>query len=87
MRNDRHDGRARKSGAKAQPRICRTYTTDNCDWHGTEYNYDELFTSADQLRVYAEKKLGRSLPLKPKKPAIRIRKTKQGKVRIQLPIA
>ncbi|MGN6506892.1 MAG: YkgJ family cysteine cluster protein [Tepidisphaeraceae bacterium] len=69
-----------------RPRICRSYTTDNCDWHGGEYDYQELFTSAEQLRVYAEKQLGRSLPLKPKQPVLKVRKSK-GKTRIQLPIA
>ena len=50
-----------------RPRICRSYTTDNCDWHGGEYDYEQLFTSADQLREYAEKKLGRPLVLQKKK--------------------
>jgi Fe-S-cluster containining protein len=44
-----------------RPRICRSYSTDNCDYHGGEYDYDLLFTSSEQLREYAEKKLGRSI--------------------------
>jgi Fe-S-cluster containining protein len=50
-----------------RPRICRSYTTDNCDWHGGEYDYEQLFTSGDQLREYAEEKLGRPLVLQKKK--------------------
>jgi len=66
-----------------RPRICRTYTTDNCDYHGGDYNYQELFTSADQLRAYAEKKLGRSLPLKPRMKV----KKRNGRKLVHLPLA
>jgi len=68
-----------------RPRICRKYTTDNCDYHGGEYGYEELFTSADQLLQYAEKKLGRKLPLKPKVPVVKKRKVK-GKTHVLLPV-
>ena len=68
-----------------RPRICRGYNTDRCDYHGGEYNYTELFTSADQLREYAEKQLGRPLPLR-----IRTKPTKakriNGKMRLELPV-
>ncbi|MEM1012702.1 MAG: YkgJ family cysteine cluster protein [Planctomycetota bacterium] len=50
-----------------RPRICRKYTTDGCEWHGSEYDYDHLFTSAEQLRRHADKVLGK--PLVKKKPA------------------
>jgi len=46
---------------ETRPRICRKYSTDNCDYHGGEYDFEILFTSGDQLREYAEKKLGRSI--------------------------
>ncbi len=36
-----------------RPQICRSYSTDNCDYHGGDYNYDRLFTSADGLWTYA----------------------------------
>lgn len=52
-----------------RPRICRKYTTDNCEYHGAEYDYEHLFTSGDQLRTYAEEKLGRSLLPQPRPPA------------------
>ena len=60
---------------ETRPRICRKYTTDNCDYHGGEYNYSQLFTSAEQLREYAEKKLKRSLIPDPPKPR-RAKRTK-----------
>jgi uncharacterized protein len=70
---------------ETRPRICRTYTTNNCDYHGGEYNYDELFTSADQLLHYAEKKLKRKLPLQPKRFVKK--KSKAGKIKLSLPVA
>src|SRR5438105_11390276 len=42
---------------ETRPRICRKYSTDNCDYHGGEYNFDILFTSGEQLAEYARKKL------------------------------
>jgi Fe-S-cluster containining protein len=44
-----------------RPRVCRSYSSENCEYHGGEYEFDVLFTSAQQLREYAEKKLKRSL--------------------------
>ena len=68
-----------------RPRICRSYTTKNCDYHGGDYGYDELFTSADQLREYAEKKLKRPLPLQPSR--FTKKKSKNGKRKLSLPVA
>lgn len=42
-----------------RPKVCREYTTDNCDYHGGEYNFAQLFTSAEQLEAYAKEKLRR----------------------------
>ncbi len=42
---------------QTRPRVCRSYSTNNCDYHGGEYEFDKLFTSAEQLREYAEQKL------------------------------
>lgn len=39
---------------ETRPRICRKYSTDNCDYHGGDYNFEHLFTSADQLMRFAE---------------------------------
>jgi uncharacterized protein len=40
-----------------RPQICRDYSTDNCDYHGGEYDWEVLFSSADQLERYAKEKL------------------------------
>jgi len=40
-----------------RPAICRSYTTDNCDYHAGDYGYDQLFTSAEALWEYALKTL------------------------------
>lgn len=64
---------------ETRPRICRSYSTNNCEYHGDEYDYEQLFTSADDLVRYAEqtlsKKYGRKvrLPLEPKPPKIKRR--------------
>lgn len=73
---------------ETRPKLCREYTTDNCDYHGAEYGYDKLFTSAEQLREFAEKELGRSIIPKPPKPAISAMTTKRrnGKRRVSLPL-
>jgi uncharacterized protein len=44
---------------ETRPRICRGYSTKNCDYHGDEYQFDLLFTSAEQLRIYAEERLSK----------------------------
>jgi Fe-S-cluster containining protein len=40
-----------------RPAICRSYTTENCDYHAGDYGYDQLFTSAEALWEYALKTL------------------------------
>lgn len=40
-----------------RPQICRKYSTDNCDYHGGDYNWSVLFSSAEQLEVYAKERL------------------------------
>ena len=42
-----------------RPQICREYTTDNCDYHGGEYNWSVLFSSAEQLEKYADDHLAK----------------------------
>lgn len=70
-----------------RPRICRGYDTDNCDYHGGDYDYQHLFTSAEQLREYAEKKLGKPLVVQPK-PKKRFRKKLDlnGRMKLSLPV-
>jgi len=42
-----------------RPAICRTYKTGTCDWHGDEYDYQELFTEPEQLARYAKEYLAK----------------------------
>ena len=42
---------------ETRPRICRDYSTENCDYHGGEYDWEVLFSSAEQLWAYAEEQL------------------------------
>src|SRR4051812_13872019 len=42
---------------ETRPKICREYSTDNCDYHGGEYDWDILFSSAEQLEKYGKEKL------------------------------
>jgi Fe-S-cluster containining protein len=44
---------------ETRPRICREYTTDNCDYHGGEYEFERLFTSVESLTTYAEEQLNK----------------------------
>ncbi len=41
-----------------RPAICRNYSSDNCDYHGGEYEYQLFFTHAGQLADYAAEQLG-----------------------------
>lgn len=42
-----------------RPKICRQYTTDNCDFYLGEYEFEQYFTTAEQLEAYAHAKLGK----------------------------
>jgi Fe-S-cluster containining protein len=42
---------------ETRPKICREYSTDNCDYHGGEYDWDILFSSAEQLEKYGKEQL------------------------------
>lgn len=42
-----------------RPQICRDYSTENCDYHGGEYDWSVLFSSAEQLEKYAEEKFAK----------------------------
>ena len=52
---------------ETRPRICRKYSTDNCDYHGGEYNWEVLFTNADQLMAYAKEQLAQDRPRRKRK--------------------
>ena len=60
-----------------RPAICRSYTTDNCDYHAGDYGYDQLFTSAESLWEYAKKTLSEERKLKRSKAKSKS-KTKRG---------
>lgn len=38
---------------ETRPKICREYSTKNCDYHGGEYEYDHLFTVPDEIDAFA----------------------------------
>ena len=59
---------------ETRPAICRNYSTENCDYHGGEYDFERLFTSAEQLWEYANEQLRRKRLIKHKK---RIRRGKR----------
>lgn len=42
---------------ETRPKVCREYSTENCDYHGGEYDFEALFTSAEQLELYAREKV------------------------------
>ena len=74
---------------ETRPRICRSYTTDGCEWHGGEYSYDHLFTSAEQLRKHADEVLGKPLvkgQRKPKKSGKDEKNARNGRG-VKLPLA
>ncbi len=43
---------------KTRPKICRSYRTDNCDYHGGEYRYEQYFSEPAQIEQYAAEVLG-----------------------------
>jgi Fe-S-cluster containining protein len=44
---------------ETRPTICRAYTTKNCDWHGDDYEYEQLFTEQEQIATYAKEYLAK----------------------------
>jgi uncharacterized protein len=64
-----------------RPRICRGYSTDNCDYHGAEYGFEVLFTSAEQLEAYARTKLKKS-----KRTAVKKKSDAAGRRKFELPL-
>lgn len=41
-----------------RPKICREYSTDNCDFHTGQYDFQQYFTKPEQLEAYAQAVLG-----------------------------
>ncbi len=42
---------------ETRPKICRQYTTANCDYHSGEYRYQEYFSEPAQIEAYAARVL------------------------------
>jgi uncharacterized protein len=42
-----------------RPGICRKYSTESCDYHGGDYGWEKLFSSAEQLACYADEWLAK----------------------------
>jgi Fe-S-cluster containining protein len=59
-----------------RPKVCRGYSTDNCEYHGGDYEFEALFTSAEQLETYAKEKLTEQRE-KNRKRAARVKKDKR----------
>ena len=64
---------------ETRPKICREYSTDNCDYHGGEYDWDILFSSAEQLERYGKEKLAEARAKARKRDQKRKTKTVKGK--------
>lgn len=43
-----------------RPRICREYSTENCDYRTGEYDFDQYFSTPEQLEAYAQAVLGKA---------------------------
>ncbi len=37
---------------EARPRVCRAYSTDNCDYHSGDYGWEEHFAAPEHLDEY-----------------------------------
>ncbi|MGF1634389.1 MAG: YkgJ family cysteine cluster protein [Phycisphaerae bacterium] len=72
---------------ETRPRICREYTTDNCEYHAASFDYDHLFTSGEQLSDWYRKEFGRPLEKQPRKAKPKVKKLKNGRKLVSLPIS
>lgn len=66
-----------------RPKICREYSTDNCDYHGGEYDWTVLFSSAEQLEAYAEEQLAERALKRLKERRRQREKARKGEVVVQ----
>jgi len=41
-----------------RPKICREYTTENCDYYTGQYDFQQYFTKPEELEAYAQIVLG-----------------------------
>lgn len=49
----------------SRPRICRVYSNDDCDFTGSDYEWEAAFYTPAQFELYAQRKLGGKLPPMP----------------------
>ena len=63
-----------------RPQVCRKYSTENCEYHGGDYNFEKLFTSADALHEYAQEQLREA---REQKRAKRLRKDRRRALRLK----
>ena len=73
---------------ETRPRICRKYTTENCDYHSGEYGWEQHFTCPEHLDEYAREFFAKNSKPRKKPKSIykkgstatrRNRKTRNGK--------
>ncbi len=73
---------------ETRPQICRDYTTDNCDYHSGDYNWQHHFAVPQHLDEYladhppkrGRARRGKAGKLQRMHSAIGIRRRKQGRV-------
>ena len=46
---------------ESRPQICREYEPGDCDYSGSDYGYDHLFTHPQQIEAFYERRTGRKL--------------------------
>lgn len=66
-----------------RPKICREYTTDECDYQGGDYEYEHLFTTPEQLEAYVKEHFARPKKKKSKSKKPRARKGVSEKKRLR----
>jgi Fe-S-cluster containining protein len=67
---------------ETRPRVCRKYSTDNCEYHGGDYDYEHLFTSAEQLWEFGQRTVAEARAKKRRKV---VRNRKRRRVALRLP--
>jgi len=61
-----------------RPRLCRTYSTKNCDYTDGEYEYELHFVNDKQMEEYMQVKFGNNHAEKPRRKKRRKSKVKVG---------
>lgn len=66
---------------ETRPKICRKYSTESCDYHGGDYGWEKLFSSAEQLLAYADEWLEKEREKRKRSEKREARSEKRGKKR------